>query len=286
MDLKVPEEIREVDLQEHDFEIDGWARWDMPNNDYYDAYEFEESYTGYDGKEVWNFIHQRICFSEYEYDDDHWKADFNKAVSGLHSMISAQIVRGISDKIEEGEPFTEKEIWRDPQKEFERRLSPSGETPLAIENLYFYFMLLLTAVNKAKLRLLEDCASCKIDKETAKDLKAALSSPLLDESSVGVASRKLHDHAVKDSDSVGALWEARMRTRELLRIMNCVQCNKCRLHGKISVASLSTALQILMGRTGEGEDPDRIHRVELATLMTSLHKASRAIKLVHQMQNH
>jgi len=256
----------------------------MPSEDYYDTQAFPESYTGYDGSEIWNFIHQRICFDGYGYDDNHWKADFNKAVSGLHTMISAQVVRGIRTKIENGEEFKEDEIWRDPEAEYRRRLGPEGETPLAIENLYFCYMLLLTAVRKARPRLLQDCDSGKIDQQAAADLRPVLESPLLDSPAVEVASQKLHDHAVKDADSVGALWEARMRSRELLRIMNCVQCNKCRLHGKISVMGLSTALQILVGRTGEGGDVTRVHRVELAALMTTLHKCSTAINFVQGMQ--
>jgi len=274
----IPQDIRRVDALEHDFEIDGWARWDMPTDDYYDIFQFPEEYTGYDGNEVWRFVHDRICFEGYQYDDDHWKADYNKAVSGLHSMISAQIVRGIQKRVESGEGFTEEEKWTDPEIEFRRRLSPNGETTLAIENLYFCYMLCLTAASKARDRLLEDCNSGKINSEAAKELRPILDSPLLLDQGVEAASRKLHDHAVKDSDSKGALWEARMRTRELLRIMNCVQCNKCRFHGKIGSMGFSTALQILVGRSGEGGDAKRIHRVELAALMTTLYKFSRAVE--------
>jgi hypothetical protein len=43
--LKVPVAIREADLNEHEFELDGWARWDMPSEDYYDTEEFPESYV-------------------------------------------------------------------------------------------------------------------------------------------------------------------------------------------------------------------------------------------------
>jgi len=276
---EVPDNIRVVDHDEHDFEIDGWGRWDMPTEDYYDTQEFKEDYTAYNGAEVWNFIHNRICFDGYEYDDDHWKADFNKAVSGLHSMISAQIILGIQERIDTGDGFAEDEPWTDPVVEFERRLSPTGETPLAMENLYFSYMLCLTAASRARDRLLEDCNSGKIEAEAAEQLRPVLDSPLLVDPSVENASRKLHDHAVKDSDSMGALWEARMRTRELLRIMNCVQCNKCRLHGKIGMMGLSTALQILVGSAGEGGDVTRVHRVELAALMTTLYKFSRAIEI-------
>lgn len=281
----VPGYIQTVDAHEHDFEIDGWGRWDMPSEDYYDTLQFPEDYTGYDGSEVWRFIHNRICFEGYEYDDDHWKADYNKAVSGLHSMISAQIVRGIKTRIERGEDFSDEEVWTDPEKEFRRRLSPDGETSLAIENLYFCYMLCLAAASKARDRLLEDCATGKIDAETANELRPILESPLLENPLVEVASQKLHDHAVKDFDSKGALWEARMRTRELCRIMNCVQCNKCRFHGKIGTMGFSTAMQILVGNFGEGGDTFRVHRVELAALMTTLHKFARAVETCQEYLN-
>lgn len=271
-------------MDEHYFELDGWARWDMPSDDYYDAFLNEEGYTGYDGSEVWDFIHQRICFQGYDYDDDHWKADFNKAVSGLHSMVSAQVIRGIKEKTDAGEEFTEEEIWRDPKKEFDRRLGPNGETPLAMENLYFCFMLLLRAASEAKSRLVQDCSAGKVVCPL-KDLQGLLAHPLLKNDSVAVASKKLHDHAIQDPDSSEALWEARMRCRDLLRITNCVQCNKCRLHGKIALLGLATAMQLLVGQRGEGGDPDKVHRVELAALLTTLHKFSKAIQFCHEMKS-
>jgi len=283
----IPEAIRTVDMDEHDFELDGWARWDMPSEDYYDTAQFPEEFTGYDGSEIWQFIHERIAFHDDsitdEYDSDNWKADFNKAVSGLHSCISAQIVKGIEKKIENGEEFEEDCEWTDPKAEFERRLGEEGETPQALENLYFGYMLLLSAVKVARERLLEDCESGRIT-EAADALKKVLASELLDDENIGVGSKKLHDHAVKDEESVNALWEARLRTRDLFRIMNCVQCNKCRLHGKIGAMGLSTAFQVLLGSTGEGGDVKRVHRVELAALMTTLSKFSTAISLCNKMK--
>lgn len=276
--------IRKVDKKEYDFDLDGWARWDMPSDDYFDTLQFMEGYTGYDGSEVWNFIHKRICFEGYDYNDDHWKADFNKAVSGLHSMISAQVIKGIQEKVESGEEFSEGEVWRDPNAELARRLGPQGETPLAQENMYFTYMLLLSAVAKAKDRLLQDCASGEMEERCGKDLHDILDLPIWKDPSVKVAAQRLVAHARKEGDSTHSLWEARMRSRELLRIMNCVQCNKCRLHGKISFLGLTTALQILVGRAGEGADPNRIHRVELSALMTTLQKFSRVVDYCQKMQ--
>ena len=285
-DEEIPETIKAADSHEHDFDLDGWARWDMPSDDYYSTTQFPEEFTGYDGSEVWQFIHSRICFNEVSEDNindaENWKTDFNKAVSGLHSMISAHIVLGIRQKLNAGEDLSE-EQWTDPVVEFQRRLSPQGETPHAIENMYFTYMLILKAVSKARERLIKDCESGKIDDDAATLLKPVLSFPLLEDDSIGVASVKLHDHAVKNASD---LWEARMRMRELMRIMNCVQCNKCRLHGKIAVLGLSTAMQILLGRVGEGvEDIGSVHRVELAALMTVMSKFSTAVQLCAEMQS-
>jgi hypothetical protein len=280
-------DIRSVDADEHDFELDGWARFDMPTEDYYDLEQFPEGFTGYDGSVIWKFIHNRIAFHHVpetiqdEYDSDNWKADFNKAVSGLHSMISAQVCRGLEEAIESGEKIPKASPWVDPREEFKRRLSPStAETSQALENLYFTYMLLLSAVRVARDRLLLDCDSGKIEQESAKKLRPILSCSLLEEAEIQVASKKLHDHAIQDSNS---MWQARMRTRELFRIMNCVQCNKCKLHGKISVLGLSTALQVLLGTTGEGGDAKSVHRVELAALMTCLFKFSSAVQYVQRM---
>mmetsp|Transcript_11602 Transcript_11602/g.20901 ORF Transcript_11602/g.20901 Transcript_11602/m.20901 type:complete len:410 (+) Transcript_11602:167-1396(+) len=287
-DDEVPTDIKMADFKEHEFELDGWARWDMPSEDYYDTLLFPEDYTGYDGAEVWRFIHDRIGFhdgamSADEYDADDWKADFNKAVSGLHSMVSAQVIKGMREKINSGEGLDPDSYeWTDPSVEFNRRLGPQGETPEAVENLYFTMMLLLSGVRAARDRLLMDCDMGKVgDAQACQVLRSILTHPVFDDPSIEAASHRLRSHALKNSNS---LWEARMRTRDLMRIMNCVQCNKCRFHGKISTLGLSTALQLSVGHRGAGGDAVKIHRVELAALVTAVGKFSSGIDLCLEMQ--
>ena len=306
----IPNSIRTQDVNEFEFDIDGWARWDMPSEDYYDIVEFSEEFTNYDGRDVWNFIHSKIAFENDidGQDVDSWKMDFNKIVSGMHSMISAHIVKGINDKIMNGEEFDEDCQWTDPITEYQRRLGEHGSTPSAMQNMYFTFMLLLSAVQSIRTYLLDSesglfgCDENDIDCDirVSSALNDILSSPLLlnDNSdttiteSINVASNNLHKHAIRDEKSKHNLWEARMRSRELLRIMNCVQCNKCRLHGKIAAMGLSTALQLLLGNEGEGmrlknevDFRKKIHRVELAALMTTLEKFSSAIHFCVEMDD-
>ena len=294
----VPEMIRTLDVQEFGFDIDGWARWDMPSDDYYDVMEFQEEFTNYDGSEVWKFIHSRIAFQPDEITDGmSWKVDFNKVVSGMHSMISAHIIEGIQTKIDNDEEFDQDCLWTNPKVEYARRLGSNGETPQAMENMYFTYMLLLSAVQSVKDYVLaQNDFGCGVDDEeciNSRALQNVLESPLLslqeqDSDHLNVASNNLHEHAIRDEQSKHNLWEARMRSRELLRIMNCVQCNKCRLHGKIAAMGISTALHLLIGQTGKGmldqQDLQKIHRVELAALMTTLGKFSNAIDFCMKME--
>ena len=47
----------------------------MPSDDYYDTVQFSEDYTGYDGRDVWSFIHDRIGFHEGDMATDKYDAD-------------------------------------------------------------------------------------------------------------------------------------------------------------------------------------------------------------------
>ena len=86
------------------------------------------------------------------------------------------------------------------------------------------------------------------------------------------------------------VWKVRLRTRDLLRIMNCVQCNLCRLHGKVAALGVSSALQVLLGTRGRGDgcdkdaDPYSLHRVQVAALVTTAAKFGRACETVERFR--
>ena len=71
----------------------------MPSEDYYKTSAFPEDYMGYNGNDVWRYILDHIGLKmrqgKDEYNTDDWKANFNKAVSGLHTMVLAQVLRGV-----------------------------------------------------------------------------------------------------------------------------------------------------------------------------------------------
>lgn len=205
-DDQIPEEIIERDLEEFEFALDGWARWDMPSDTYYDLQEYPEMNTKYEGAFIWNFVHDKICFKG----EAEWKQDFNRAVSGFHASVSAHIVRSILEDGDEERALAE----------YRRRLR---EQKGAVENLYYATMIVLNACNVASERLR---GYDYVDAEVNGLMDELLQMPLCCGGCVFAAQDNLQRHASYQG-GVG-LWQARLRARDLNRIINCVQCSLCR----------------------------------------------------------
>jgi len=274
----VPGELVERDEAEAGFELDSWARWDQPSDftEYYDIVENREGHTEYEGAHVWSFIHTKICFQkDVDQPGNAWKGDFNRLVSGLHSAVSASIVQ---DMFEKGDSDLA-------MSEYRRRLR---DEPAAVANLYFTYMLTLCAVGAARERLVTCSYLGEADEGLRHTMCTLTSSSIITDPAVQLAAANLRVHA----NSPGAsAWKLRLRTRDLLRVMNCVQCNVCRLHGKVSALGLAASLNVLLGLQGRGEegcnrppDPTSLHRVEIAAMVTFCAKLSAACATVERFE--
>jgi len=139
-------------------------------------------------------------------------------------------------------------------------------------------MLTLCAIHEAAPRL----TSCNYlgDGEAVRPIMDELAnSSLLQDPTLQTAAFNLREHAQSDDC---ALWEARMRMRDVLRVMNCVQCNLCRLHGKVTALGIASALRVLLGSKGRGEDSYGLNRVEIAALIATAAKLAKACNIAER----
>jgi ERO1-like protein alpha len=60
--------------------------------------------------------------------------------------------------------------------------------------------------------------------------------------------------------------------------LDCVSCQKCRLHGKIQLLGMGTALKMLL--LPEALIASSVTRAELVALFNTLHKFGKAIRAV------
>jgi hypothetical protein len=263
----VPEALRARDLSESEFALDCWARKDMPSDftEYYDLRVATERNTGYDGRRIWRFIHQKICFQEnLELLESGWKRDFNRAVSGMHAAVDCQILNDIG-------------LTSEGRMEYQRRLR---DEPDSIANLYFAYMLTLCAIRDCRERL-DKCRYLGEGGEVLPVMRALTASALVNDEAVQAAAQNLRDHAQLPT---AAVWKARLRTRDLTAIMNCVQCNLCRLHGKVMALGLGATMQVLLGDDGRGGDPLALDRAQVGALVATAAKFGNACQIVERFR--
>merc|ERR1712224_225269 len=71
----------------------------------------------------------------------------------------------------------------------------------------------------------------------------------------------------------------RLLLRELCLSMDCVQCNTCRIHGKVLTLGLATAYKALFEQT------PKFTRVEIGALLCSLWKLTNGCSIIDKMSN-
>ena len=280
-----PDALMKRDLRDTHFELDSWARMDPPTADYYDLAEYPEGYTGYDGSHVWRFVYENLCFGDDPtvVDDDDWRNVFDRAVSGMHASISCHVAEGMETEDDDR-----------CQAEFERRV---GSHPARVKNMHFVFAVVLTALSEAKLSLQNyDYAATGNPEALSKTQDVAsriAAQSLLDNDDLKKVAASLRESGAMANECVLAsndekqfleeagIWQMRQRSRAMLRLMDCVGCGVCRLHGKVTWFGIATAFKLIYSFDRRANKP--LARIEVAALVTALEKLASSVRFAAEM---
>lgn len=214
------------------------------------------------------------------------KRVFYRLVSGMHASISIHLSGDYLDR-STGQ-------WGPNATEFCRRFSPAttgGHGPLWLRNLYFAYVVVLRAVIKA--RPVWDSYDFYPGDAAGTARLRDLVLRLVD-AAVSLCPSTFDEHTMFAGGAREArtqLREFRAHFRNISRIMDCVDCDKCRLWGKLQVLGLGTALRILfadreLGAASSPRTPQdaaflrrrvNLRRTEVAALFHVLHRFSRSI---------
>merc|ERR1712154_81623 len=152
-----------------------------------------------------------------------------------------------------------------------------------IENLYFDFVFLLRAINKAS--------------DILKEYDYHTGNPSDDAMTMGLINYLLQtDFIQTQCNHLNSFDESTMSKEERFEIMDnfrnvfrnisaiidCVGCEKCKLHAKCEVLGLGTALKILFSK--DTLSVDMFERNEILALIVTLGKYSDAIQFVEDME--
>lgn len=255
------------------------------NAQFFDLLQNPERFTGYTGEashRIWRSIYQENCFKPMK--DNLFltlssksvnymcreKRVFYRAISGLHASISLHLAAKYPNK----DTFGER--WGYNIEEFSRRFTPrdtKGEGPHWLKNLYFVYLLEMRALTKAlplwKTMTFysgledEDSETKRLVVDIVESLKSCPDT--FDEAQL-----------FRSKASEGLFEDFRSHFQNISLIMDCVQCDKCRLWGKIQTRGLGTALKILFSDVESLE----LTRGEVVTLFNAFNQLSNSIEYV------
>lgn len=229
-----------------------------------------ERFTGYGGEQsaqIWNYIYKENCFSGAEACVE-TKA-FYRLISGMHASIAVHLSNEYLDT-KTGKYHPNLPLFMDRVGNHNERLA----------NVYFNYAVVGQALAKLVLRQAEllpvmpGATKLELDAVlrtlTGKVLPALQKQPLFDESSLFGENPLLKD-------------EFRARFRNVLAIMDCVGCDRCRLWGKVQTTGYGTALKLLFDADEAEVNVSKQEVVALVNTFDRLTKLVASIAMFKEM---
>lgn len=239
------------------------------NSIYVDLLGDREEYTGYQGQKIWRALYDDHCVRVHE---ECGGSDFmSKMVSGMHASVSSHL----SEYFIEFNRFGQDKIVY-PNDEL--YFAKVGRHPDRIKNLVFAVDILLRAV----VRYVDLIQEFNIDTgEFNSDMKAKQ----LIQKLTGLLNHQ-KDKPFEESTVFGgtatpdAQRDAYLRHfTNMTRVMDCVDCMKCKAYGKMQILGLGVALRILLKKENSS-----LSRNELVALINTLNKWTESVQIIDRMR--
>lgn len=256
-----------------------WIEQDSsPDMSYIDLRLNPEGYTGYGPPAstiIWRAIFSENCFQHGNIKEMCYEERvFYRLLSGVQSNIAAHVAGNYPV---DDDPHAENPVTKPNLEIYDRML---GRFPERLNNLYFSLVFLLRALNKASPLLASRSYSIgdpEVDARVKREMNDLLNSRMVRDCSPSNSFDESIMFSTPDTAPIKKQFKAHFRN--ISRIMDCVTCEKCRLHGKIQMLGVGTALKILLD-----DKPLDLSRNEILALINMLGKLSNSIRIVQEIE--
>eukprot|EP00958_Prasinococcus_capsulatus_P025421 scaffold4305_cov370-Prasinococcus_capsulatus_cf.AAC.1 len=236
-----------------------------------------ERWTGYNGTQVWDAIYLQNCFSDVAGFDNmcYEERVLYRLLSGMHSSINTHIALKY---------FPPRKGHRtDWEKNPGLFMQQVGSHPDRMQNLHFSFVVMLRALSKIS-PFLYNFPFRVGDTDPDEQLTKALVQRLIDSKLLSSCQQvfdafdeSLMFRMPATDDGMASL---KSQFKEVFHnisgILDCVSCQKCKLHGKLQLLGLGTALKILLSPVDVVVTV--LSRNDLVALVNTIAKFSSAIQ--------
>ena len=243
-----------------------------------------ERWTGYNGSHVWKAIYEENCLKGEKKEDGlcYEERVLYRLLSGMHASVNIHVA------LHANPPQSEDEEWLPDPARFAQLFE---NHPERLKNLHFSFVVMLRALRKATPALAKfptDLGQDTIEDEKTRQLKMKLldSPQVLGKSCEELfnafdEARLFNDVGVASEVLVNSGGSDKMQFKDIFRniteVIDCVACQKCRLHGKLQILGIGTALKILLLPEEVLMNEDVITRSEFVAMINTIAKFSRAL---------
>eukprot|EP01038_Epipyxis_sp_PR26KG_P005145 gene5145-7165_t len=268
-----------------------------------------ERNTGYNGSELWAAIYSQNCLSSNElvfssnnnYYGQHNQPESDskcyeervlyRLLSGWHTSVSVHISSEYSYSINKWQPNLDK------------FMNTVGNYPDRLENLHFAYVVALRALFKARDllylnswdyntgNLADDTHTKSLMRHLLDSSSMSLCSPLVfgfDETTMFNLNPVDQNNILVVNDIQLLEKKFKVVFKNIARLVGCVKCEKCRLHGKIAIHGIGAMLKVLLTPIPTTADEiskshdylkSIITRDDIVALVNVLHKFSHSLKL-------
>jgi ERO1-like protein alpha len=255
---------------------------DSRNGIYVNLEKNPESFTGYQGQHIWKSIYFENCFLDKFDQMCTEEKTLYKIISGLHANINVHLSRNYLN-IAENTSYVNCTMLKDRVLDHPERMN----------NLFFLYSLLLKAFYKA-----EDVIR-GYEYFTGNDSQDNFTKTMIDTLYNNSAGRNLCEECLKTEISytyqcqdVDKFWDfnpnkldqLKMKFRNISSIIDCVSCQKCKLHGKLQIYGLGTMFKILFSPLSQVHTIN-LKRNELIAFVNLVGKVSKAVKYIKEIEN-
>jgi len=253
--------------------------------------------TGYDGSHLWQAIYEENCFKRAGSVENmcYEERVLYRLLSGMHAAINIQICYNYYPP----EPGT-RDDWSPNPEKFVQLFK---DYPERLKNLHFAYVVLLRALFKASPYLKD----YPLDIGAEDDFKVKKLVNLLIETNILKSCNHIYsafDETLlfrednkaagipfpKDLSIEGRLISLKQQFkgvfRNITKLLDCVSCQKCKLHAKLGLLGIGTALKILLCPNEKQLELtcSSLKREEIVALFNTIGRWSEAISNIQTLQ--
>ncbi|KAL7550113.1 hypothetical protein ACHAWF_013350 [Thalassiosira exigua] len=240
-----------------------------------------ERNTGYNGTHIWNAIYEENCLAL----DGSSASDamcyeervLYRLLSGLHASTTLSIAKNYYPPSKRKGRAT----WEANPQYF---IDKFADRPEHLRNLHFSYVVLLRALKKASPHLYryEIQTGDILDDEMATILLRRLLDTAILRSCHGVFTAFDESLMFKEAETAASLRENFKGVfHNVSSILDCVQCQQCKLHGKMAMLGYGTALKILF--VPEDQLGSSLERNEVVAFLNTIAKVSESVREVREL---